>query len=473
MKVFDVEPASATLIEAALKSFLPQSQVAANAKGALVRSWFESRHQNRERNHRSLATLQESQSDATASVCDLIVWPMQLGWLRRKRLSQPPMLGWLRTGKQLMMLGNATDIGAIEAMLPQLLSLLPNPEERKLQIYNLTKNQLARRATLTLAELPKSLATIKIVDGANKSELFVWASEVQHAEFAKVLEGLDLPTPQPNLTVPKNYPVEIQEYALALQILTAEFPEAKITASTDGKALTVIADDASQTKIAERIKVFNEQLTKREEKRLENYSVKGLTATALQTALTPLLTTARVNVDAERNRLLITADEATHAEIKKLITALSQEADVDQQKVVVAYPLKQAVPTQIKTVIDQLLTGATTLADDKLKQLVVTGTLAQQATVKTTLDQIDRAVAARGQVNIRTYETKKLQAAILLPTLLKLWPNLELSADASANRIIASGTDAELEQLGEAIERLVASPDGKPQFVKTYSVPSW
>ncbi len=36
MQVFDVEPASAVLIEAALKSFLPQSQIAANAKGGLI-----------------------------------------------------------------------------------------------------------------------------------------------------------------------------------------------------------------------------------------------------------------------------------------------------------------------------------------------------------------------------------------------------------------------------------------------------
>ncbi len=471
MQVFDVEPASATLIEAALKSFLPQSQVAANAKGSLF--------------------VRGSKADLKTASEIIEVWqrfkspnPMQLrafaldrvadtAWLATAQKIVPTANAWLGTdGRQLMMLGNANDIAAIEAMLPQLLSLLPKPDDRRLKIYTLTKNQLSRRATLTLTELPKSLATIKLVDGTNKSELLVWASETQHAEFAKVLEGIDLPAPQAAPTVPKTYPVEIQEYALAVQILTAEFPEAKITANTDGKSLTVVADEASQSKIATRISVFNEQLTKREDKTLENYSVRGMTATALQTALTPLLTTARVNIDVERNRLLVTADQATHREIAKLVTALGKEADVDQQKVVVAYPLKQATPTQLKTVVDQLLTGATTLADDKLKQLVVTGTLAQQAVVKSTLDQVDRAVAARGPVNIRSYETKKLQAAILLPTLVKLWPNLELAADTTANRIIASGTDAELEQLNEAIERLIASPDGKPQFVKTYPVPA-
>lgn len=471
MQVFDVEPASATLIEAALKSFLPQSQVAANAKGALfVRG-----------SNADLKTATEiievwqrfkspNQVQLRAFTLDRVA---DATWLATAQKIVPTANAWLGTdGRQLMMLGSATEIAAIEAMLPQLLSLLPKPDERKLQIYTLTKNQLLRRATLTVTELPKSLATIKLVDGTNKSELLVWASEEQHAEFAKVLEDLDAPASQPLPSVPKTYPIEIQEYALALQILTAEFPEAKITAATDGKALTVVADETSQSQIAARISIFNEQLTKREEKRLESYSVRGLTATALQTALTPLLTTARVNVDIERNRLLITADEATHKDIEKLVSALGEDADVDQQKVVVAYPLKQATATQIKTVIDQLLTGATTLADDKLKQLVVTGTLAQQATVKTTLDQVDRAAAARGTVNIRSYETKKLQAAILLPTLVKLWPNLELAADPTANRIIASGTDTELEQLNEAIERLIAAPDGKPQFVKTYPFPA-
>ena len=471
MQVFEIEPASATLIEAALKAFLPQSQVAANAKGALF--------------------VRGSKADLTTASDIIEVWqrfksPNQtqlrafpldrvadVTWLATAQKIVPTANAWLATdGRQLMMLGNANDIAAIEAMLPQLLSLLPKSDDRKLQIYTLTKNQLSRRSTLAVTELPKSLATIKLVDGTNKSELLVWASEAQHAEFAKLLEGLDLPAPQPSLTIPKTYPIAIQEFAIAVQILTAEFPEAKITASTDGQTLTVIADEASQLKIAARVSVFNEQLTKREAKSLESYSVRGMTATALQTALTPLLTTARVNVDTERNRLLVTAEVETHKEIAKLVAALGKEADVDHQKVVVAYPLKQATPTQLKTVIDQLLTGATTLADDKLKQLVVTATLAQHATVKTTLDQVDRAASARGQVNIRTYETKKLQAAILLPTLLKLWPNMELSADATANRIIASGTDAELEQLNDAIERLIASPDGKPQFVKTYPVPA-
>lgn len=471
MQVFEIEPAVAAQVEAALKSFLPQSQVAANPNGSLI--------------------VRGSRADLKSAREIIEAWqqfkspmPMQLQAFSLDRVADAPWLAtvkrivpaantWLGAdGKQLMMLGNAKEVAAIETTLPQLLSLLPEPDDRRLHIYTLTKNQLSRRATLAVTELPKSLATIKLVDGTNKSELLVWASEEQHAEFAKVLEGIDIAAPQPALTFPKTYPLEIQEHALAVQILTTEFPEARITASSEGKLLTVIAEEASQLRIAARVSVFNEQLTKREEMILESYAVKGMSVTALQTALTPVLTTARVNIDTERNRLLVAANQSTHREIARLVAVLGEEVDVDHQKVIVAYTIAHSVPTQLKTVIDQLLTGATILADDKLKQLVVTGTLAQHATIKSTIDQIDRAASAREQVQIRTYETKKLQAAVLLPKLQKLWPNLEISSDATANRIIASGTEAELGQLNDAIDRLNSSADGKPQFVKTYPVPA-
>ncbi len=471
MQLFEVEQTLTTQIEAALKSFLPQSQIAANANGSLIVRGSPA----------DLKTASEIieawQRFQSPSQMQLRAFPLDrvadAVWLATVQRIVPAANTWLDTeGKQLMLLGKPTDVAAIETMLPQLLSLLPQPDDRRLQIYNLSKNQLSRRATLAPAELPKSLASVKLVDGTNPAELLVWASAEQHAEFAKVLAGIDLPSPQPLQTFPKTYPIEIQEHALAVQILTTEFPEAKITANSDGKVLTVVADEASQSKIEARVSLFNEQLTKREELTLESYSVRGMTAAALQTALTPVLSTARVHIDTDRNRLLVTTDQVTHREVAKLVAALAEEIDVDHQKVIVAHTLKHSQATQLKTVLDQLLTGATVLADDKLKQLVVTGTLAQQATVKSTIDQIDRAAAEGEQVEIRTFETKKLQAAILLPTLQKLWPNLEMSSDTSANRIIATGTDLALKQLGEAIERLNSSPDGKAQFVKTYPVPA-
>ena len=470
MKVFEVEPAVSTSVEAALKAFLPKGQIASNSKAGnlIVRGSEDDLRIATE----MIDIFKRSQS---ANQLQLRVFPLlqpaDAKWLATLQRVVPSTNAWLGDdGRQLMLLAGNTDITIVESMLPQLMSLLPKPDQRKLQIYSLSKSQQSRRTSLT--DLPPILLGIKVVDGSNKQELLVWATADQHVEFAKLLEGLDQPAPAPTPTTPKMYPMTVQDSALVVQILTAEFPDAKITVDVEGNTLTVLADEPSHGKIATRVTTFNEQLPKKSAITLETYSVRGMPAASLQVSLAPLLVKARVNVDAIRNRLLVATDAKTHLEISALVTALSERLGVEQQQIVVAYPIENALPSQVKVVFDQLALGSTSIADDKLKQLVVTGTIETQAIAKATITQIDRPSSARASKEIRSYDAKKLQAAALLPTLQKLWPDMQLTADTTANRIIASGSVKELDQLDAAVERLISAPDGKPQFVKTYPVPA-
>lgn len=471
IQVFEMDPTVAQLAEDALQSFLPKGQIASNGKtgSLIVRGSQEDL-----RIATELVEIWKRSQSATQLV--FRVFPLEQKadpkWLATIQKVVPNTNAWLGDdGKQLMLLARTAEIELVEKMLPELQSLLPKPDERKLQIYELSKSQLARRSSLT--DLPSSLLNIKMVDGSNKQELLVWATTEQHNEFAKLLKGLDQPAPIPLPMVPKIYPITVQDSSLIVQILTSEFPDAKITADADGSKLTVLADAESQTRLETRLSLFNEQLPKKTELTLETYSVRGMTAASLQVALAPLLTKARVNLDSVGNRLLVGADVKTHQEISDLVKALSEKLGVEQQQIVVAYPLEHALPSQVKIVFDQLALGTTSIADDKLKQFVVTGPLATQAIAKATITQIDRPLqSGGGSQEIRSYDAKKLQASALIPTLQKLWPDLQLSADATANRIIASGSHKELEQLDAAIERLMAAPDGKPQVVQTYPVPA-
>ena len=468
MKVFEIDPTLTTIVETALKSFLPKGQIASNSKsGSVVIRGSE------EELRIAGEMIEIWKRSQSANQLQLKSFPLEqladAKWLANITRIAPAANAWLSDdGRQLTLLAMNNDIQTVERMLPQLLSLIPKPEERKLQIYALSKSQLARRASLT--DLPPQLLNAKIVDGVNKQELLVWATQSQHTEFAKLLESLDQPSQATIPTIPKSYPITFQETAVVLQILTVEFPEAKITADLDGKALTVLADDKTHTQLESRIKTFNDQLPKKSPITLESYSVRGMTAATLQVALTPLLTKARVNVDSVHNRLLVGADAKTHQEIAALITALSEKMTVDQQPIVVAYSIENALPSQVKIVFDQLALGTLSIADDKLKQLIVTGPLEAQAIAKSTITQIDRPIQSGMAKEIRSYEAKRLQAATLLPVLQKLWPDLQLSADATANRIIGSGSVKELDQLDAAMQRLISSPDGKPQLVKTYPV---
>ncbi len=470
MKVFEIEPALAGPIETALKSFLPKGQIASNNKAGslIVRGSEEDLRIATE----LIEIFKRSQAANQLKLRNfLLEQQADPKWLATLQRIVPSANAWLGDdGRQLILLAGDVDLAIVESMLPQLKSLLPKIDHRRLQIYALSKSQLSRRSSLT--DLPPSLTGIKVVDGSNKQELLVWATPEQHLEFAKLLEGLDLPAPIAIPTLPKTYPITVQDSPLVLQILAAEFPDAKITVDVEGSMLTVIADEKAHAKIASRVSTFNEQLPKKVTLTLETYTVRGMTAATLQTSLAALLAKARVHVDTVRNRLLVTADAKTHLEISALVAALSEKQGVDQQQVVIAYSIENALPSQVKVVFDQLALGAISIADDKLKQLVVTGNLDSQAIAKATITQIDRTSPTGSAKEIRSYDAKKLQAAALLPTMQKLWPDLQLSADTTANRIIASGSVKELDQLDAAVQRLISAPDGKPQFVKTYPVPA-
>ena len=470
MKVFEIDPAMATIAETAMRAFLPKSQVGANAgAGALIVRGTEKDIQLATEIFEIWKKSQVNKSLQMRSIpLDRVA---DAKWLATVQKLVPTANAWLNPeGSELLMLATPADLGAVESSLQPLLALLPKPTARELKLYTLSKNQLARK-TLLAAELPADLASIKLVDGSNKDELFVWAQPDQHTKFKTFIESLDQPPSAPTPTSLKTYPLETAESTLVQTLLTAEFAEAKITLDTEGKRLTVVATDSIQQKFAERLQAIEKELPKRQVMRLESYSVPGMPAAALSTALTPLTTKAKVSVDTIKDRLLITADESNHLEIKQLIDVLSAQVSPDKQKLVVVYPIQNATPTQIKTVLDQITTGTTNLADDKLKQLTVTGSIEMQAISKSTIEQMDKPRPSDGSPKeIRSFDTKKTYATYLLPLLQKLWPDVELAADSTTNRILATGTKQELDRIAESLDRLISSPDGSPQSVKTYPV---
>jgi type II secretory pathway component GspD/PulD (secretin) len=165
------------------------------------------------------------------------------------------------------------------------------------------------------------------------------------------------------------------------------------------------------------------------------------------------------------------AKPSEHQKIAELVKVLSTEVAVDQQKVVVVYPVEFTSATLAKTVLDQLDTDAKIVADEKLKQLVVTATLTEQATFQATIKQMDRASATAEGPEMRGFDVKTYQANQILPTLQSIWPTMKIAADTVSNKILATGTAQELKQLETALGQLITSPGGKVQIVKTYPVP--
>ncbi|MEO8271003.1 MAG: hypothetical protein ABI557_14870, partial [Aureliella sp.] len=399
--------------------------------------------------------------------------PATAVWLTTVKQIVPDSTLWLseslaHTPQSLMLLGSKEDFAAVEKHLPQLLSVLPKADRRELKIYPLSENQRARQ--ITLATLPSELSDIKLVTGRAGQELLVWAAPEQHAAFAELLGQLDQPLTNTTI-VPKSYSLSVQNTSTVTTLLAAEFPTVQMTVSTAEDELTVLASPEQHERIAARVAEFNAELPSKPELLVESYTVDGMTAVALQQALLPLLTTAQTTLDSQGERLLIRADAETHAELHELALALGAKPPVARQKVVLAYSLAHATATNVKLLLDQIVRDATVLADDKLRQVVVTGSLESQAQVKAAIDQIDRSGSQHQPAEIRSYDAGQLTANALLSTLQAMWPNMQLTADSTTNQVIASGTIEEHVQLAAAFDQLTSAPIGDAQLARTYPVP--
>lgn len=470
IKFFELDPKMLPTVESSLKSIMPSIQVAANpAAGSLiVRGSVDELHLVTE----IVDSWKQSSSNANLRLRSFpLDRPATAAWLTVVAKVVPNATTWLdEEGLKLTVLSSPDELQKLESNLASLAEQIPKPIERLLRVYTLSKSQVSRRSMLS--ELPQKLSTMKLLDSPDKRELYVWGTTEQQDEFSKLLEGIDKPLPITDPKIPKTYKVDFQNVTLVQQILTAEFPESTITLDADGKMFTVVAEEPIHAQLSARLSLFQENFPKKSPTRLENYAVKGMTAEILQTTLAPLLAKARVNVDSKNARLLVTADEETHAEIVKLMAALTDSATPSMQKVAIVYPIDHAKATQVKLVIDQLGLGVQTVADDVLKQVVITGTIEDHAAVKTMVSQMDRPSLGTTDKQIRTFDTKKVSSAYLLPVLQKLWPEVEFSADPANNRVIASGAVRQLDAVTAAMDRLIASPDGNEQTVKTYSVAS-
>ncbi len=374
------------------------------------------------------------------------------------------------TSDRALVTADAADQQIIRVALKALDIQPLDAERRELKIYPLTENQRTRQ--ITLDTLPSGLSDIKMVSGQDGHELLVWAAPEQHVAFADLLTQLDQPLTKYETTiVPKSYRLEVQNTATVTTLLAAEFPTVQLTVNTAGDELTVLASPEQHERIALRVAEFNAELPSKPEMLVESYSVDGMTAVALQQALLPLLATAQTTLDSQSERLLIRAAAETHSELHELTAALGAKPAVGRQKVVLAYPLTHAMATNVKLLLDQIVRDATVLADDKLRQVVVTGSLETQSQVKAAIDQIDRTGSTQQAAEIRSYDAGQLTASALLTTLQAMWPSMQLTVDGATNQVVASGTPEEHQQLEAAFEQLTSASGGDPQLAKTYAVP--
>ncbi|MEM7560767.1 MAG: hypothetical protein AAF394_16720, partial [Planctomycetota bacterium] len=387
-------------------------------------------------------------------------------WLATVARIVPDAKVWLsENDEKLVVLGDGNEVVAIEAILPQLQTLLPKQRTSRLQVYSLTESQLQRKSLLDT--LPEDLADIKVAAGAAEEELFVWASEEQHASFAKFLENLDVAIPAKPETLPKSYEISVAEPAALIELLQTAFEEATFQLSEDGKKLLVLAEQSQQQVIAGRIAAIQAEMEQRVEPELKIYQLPNLTATELQTALAPTLGDSRTVVAPDQNRLLVWADQTTHAELGSLVESLSQQPKVVPK----LYDLTAEDPSMLVELFQAAFGDAQLKLDETSSRLLVLAEESQQEKIAERLLAIQSQLPQRSATELKTYSVAGLSGTALQAALAPQLGDARNSVAPDAKRVLVwadAKTHAELDVL---VESLAEQPGVAEQpVVVTYAL---
>ncbi len=333
------------------------------------------------------------------------------------------------------------------------------------------------------------------IDFSSKS-LIAFGTAEEQAVLKAAIEKLTLAGPDnsPQLQV---YMLKKRAPDNLLDGLRKLAPNAEISADSESKRFTVVANKADQEAIKAALDKVQSGGGEDGEPYFEIYAVTGLPASSGRTSgrgysssryyaarsfadqLEPFAPNAEITVDYEKGNLLVLGTAKEHAAIKTAIDKL--RAGGEQAPELQIYTLQSEIPETLVDGLTELVPRAKINVDDDAQQISVVAVPADHAIVKATLDKIEKAAGEKEQPFFKVYavtaiesdsrySTSRYYAARAMADQLKeLVPAANVSMDYTTGNLLVFGTQKEHSAVESAIAGLTGSgSEENPPVVTVY-----
>ncbi len=319
-----------------------------------------------------------------------------------------------------------------------------------------------------------------------KSQSLSKTGQVLVTDTAGVMRAIDaviksMPEPKeaapsavekPQLAV---YPLKSADPDAAIKVLEALMPDAKFVRDPGANQISAYATPTQQAAVKNVIEQLQSAEGPPEDRtRFEVYALDNLDPAGALATLQPLAPAARLTVDAQNRKLAAWATPFDHEILQKAVGQLVAGAGgangADDRQVEV-YRLSIADPASVAAMLPNVVPRARIAVDPPTKSLVVLATLADQQTVRATIEQIESRKPTAGAPELRFYALDRSSPATLSTMLLALVPKATVAVDAAQRRLAVTATPDDHAIVKHAIdEYLKAAPAGDKRKLVLYPV---
>ncbi|MCU0960950.1 MAG: hypothetical protein MUF48_12670, partial [Pirellulaceae bacterium] len=371
-------------------------------------------------------------------------------------------------GRQLRVVARAADHVQIAALLEQFELAAGAVDKPQLAFYQLDGVSAAQLQTLFQPRVVRSTIT---VDSA-QDRLIVWGPREEHEAFAQIVQQLSqdpLSGTKPEL---KYYPLPDASLSTSVTtVLTSMAPAAKITWDAATQRLMVIATPKDQQVVRDTLEQVLRDAGPIEPPELRFYPLADGADARFRQLQPDLLTQfpgIRIVEDPDTGELAVWAKASQHAKLAQLLESFRSTSPSTERPVLISYPIQRGSAKAAFDMLKELFPTLKMALDEKKDRVLVSAPLSQHARIKMAIGQVDVETPPESQEELRSYSTGNINPTPLLTMLQSLLPDMQLSADAPAQKIIAWGTVADHEVLSRALEQFREGDPERRPVVKIY-----
>ncbi len=370
--------------------------------------------------------------------------------------------------KQILVTDTAGIMRVIDALIQSMSKPKPKPskpEKPVLQVHQVKSVDPQSVIDVVTLLLPE----IKLVLDPKTKQINAYATPSQHTVLKSVIEQMEAGNAPDKRARLELYPLDEKDTAELMATLAVVVPSAQLR--IDGKTgkLVAWATAAEHEKLQATLKKLERGTSVERTRQLEVYRLSRAEPNSTLTLLQNLLPDAKLAVDSQTRSLIAVAVPADQKAIKAMLEQLQAEAPAGGQSRFESYPLYGANSSELLTSLQPLMPNARLSVDTTGRKLIAWGTPAEHAQLKTVLEKLRQDDSPQNTRQIEVYQLTKADPDTTLSLLQKLLPNVQLTVDAKARKLIAVAVPADQKAIQAMLEQLQAkAPAGEQPRFESY-----
>jgi type II secretory pathway component GspD/PulD (secretin) len=345
----------------------------------------------------------------------------------------------------------------IAEIMEELVREIPDSEKFELATYPIAQRDLSSVLSMLETLYPET----KFVSDPEGQRLLVWSSQQQHESIQKSLDQLQASGSKTAVTV-EIYPLTKAEPDSTLTLLQSLVPDAKLSLDLRGENLIALAVPEEHHTIATTLDKLQPTEADEQAPRLQFYAFDEPPPANLIGILENLTPRAQITLDTENQRLTVLASPADHARIEAALEQFDQAAPPKDKPGLAVYPFRAADAAGALAMLKELYPGRQLLLDAKTDRLLVWANAEDQASIKTSLEQLLGDASPQSTPQLEVYRLTRADPEATLALLQKLLPDAQLTLDAKTNSLIALAVPADQQAVKATLDQLqavAAAPD--------------